>query len=245
MLMETKLNIDGVLVDELGLSTKRTDFTEAEIDSLLAYVGKRTSCSLWMIADMAAILETVTAGGHGSKGVSKYAMLSQATGKPIPTLMQYARTSRIIQRAKRYSDLSFSHHMVAAASFGGDLKKLFEFLDTARRKKLGSSALSLYIRSYKKFGEMELRVPETAVIAKLWRKQAAVQAFVDEVDTLSFGETADALAALNLLAELYHKLEARYLFLQNAADGQQEHVIENAIQRAEKKRGVKEPCAVA
>lgn len=237
--MKTKLDIDGVLVDGLGLSTKRTDFTEAEIDSLLAYAGKRTSCSNWMVADMAAILEPATTRGRGSKGISKYNKLVQVTGKGYATLKAYARTARTIPRARRYSDLTFSHHKIAVGHFGNDRKKLFEFLDIARRDKLGCDAFQQHVRAYKKFGEMELRVPETAVVAKLWRKQKAVRTLVDEVDTLAFGEVTDALAALNPLAELYHKLEARYLFLQNAADGQQDHIIEKAIDKAEKKRNVK------
>lgn len=237
--MDIKLDINGVTVDELGLTVTRTNLTDNELDTLLAYVGKMDSASRWLVADAVVLLETAHGYYTERKGKSKYDEMSKITGIPIKKLYNYATTARWVPRELRKKELTFSHHMHVATHFAHDKETLVKFLDMACREKLNSMELRDRIHEYAKSGGVVGRTDSLEIVAKLWRKRKQVKKLVDDADTLAFGEVTDALAALNPLAELYHKLEARYLFLQNAADGRQDHIIEKAIDKAEKKRNAK------
>lgn len=241
--MNFELNIDGVSVDEIGIKTDRTDFTEQELDAILKCAGSGRTASQWVVADTAALLDYKMYSGQahkkGNKGKCVYSHISSVTGYRPLTISMYARTARTIPHDMRRKELTFAHH-VRVASFYKDKKDIQKWLDMACHDNLTVDIMLKLIREDK--GIIRTAADKKAVmktVEYLWHKRNAIKRLHNDVDRLDFNEVVDAMGVLEPYFKAFQTVMGRLLFLQNAVDGQQDDNITKAVVKAQRQRTVK------
>lgn len=238
--MNFELNIDGVSVDEIGIKTDRTDFTEQELDALVAYAGTNYNAAKWLIADMAALLDTSQywKGSNESRtGKSAYDDLSNATGYSKHTLKVMARMSRRIPRAMRRNGVSFTNYyfMVHYHLSEDDIKTIS---DKCAKEKLTRAKLIELLRERSGIQIENATTTSTSnrnakTINYIWRNRNAIKKLHKVVDELDVVEASEAMGAIEPYFRAFQAVMGRLLYLQNATDGLQDDKLNKAVANAQ------------
>lgn len=233
--MNFELKIDGVSVDEIGIKTDRTDFTEQELDALVAYAGANYNAAKWLIADMAALLD---ARHHWhvavelKKGKSAYDNLVKVTGYSKGTLRHMARTSRRIPHDDRRDGVPFYIYIdLAHSNLSRDDVKIM--LDKYVKEKLTLTQLRKMLRKHRSTENTKESMKNAKTINYIWRNRNAIKKLHKVVDELDVVEVSEAMGAIEPYFRAFQTVMGRLLYLQNATNGLQDDKLNAAVAAAQ------------
>lgn len=239
------INIDGVSIDEVGIKTDRTEFTDEELNTLVSCVSMSYSVAKWLIADVVRLLQA--AAGHKQPGTKGGGHLFDDLVKKLDIspsrLYSLATTACRIPHALRRKNLSFTAHVNIAMRIS-NAEEIKEWLDKAESENMTSKQLTAAISKQKAsatFGSLaSSKNKDLKAVTFLWQKYSTVKKLQKAVDDMTYEQVQDALGAFNPCMVLYQKLRERLLYLNNECSGESEAVLDDMISKAADKRAAEE-----
>lgn len=229
------MKIKGVHIDELGIDTERTDFTEQELEVLVVYAGNNYNAAKWLIADVAAMLDVNQyrrGPTENRKGKHVYDDLANITGYSRSTVSHMAAVARRTPHATRRAEVSFTHYyMLTQRNLSEDDIKIM--LDKCAKEKLTTAQLSRLLRKRIVPENTKESRSNTKIINYIWRNRNAIKKLHKVVDELDVVEASEAMGAIEPYFRAFQAVMGRLLYLQNATDGLQDDKLNAAVAAAQ------------
>lgn len=232
--MNIEIDIDGISIDEVGIKTDRTEFTDEEFSKLINLAKEKHNQSKWLIADTAALLEDIP--GPKAKGVSKYTELEEATGLSKNTLRGYALCARRIPAAMRKKYLAFGVH-VAIAKYTDDPHELETLLNRAESEGMTTDTVNSVLCG-RTIAVRDSDANIKKLVDAVWSKHRALRKLTDNVKQLTYKELEEAITVLEPYVQAYQDLRARGLYLDDMVSGRNEYKLADTVAKVKASKGI-------
>ena len=217
--MNNKIEITHKGVNFNGVVPTMQDLRELKRMSFQA-----TSQAQWVLADY---LEAIYKGNGNRIDIEEY---GQELGYAPTSLRNIRLTAHHVEYERRRLDVSFGVTMIIV-QFTKNKAKQDDLLRLASRQKYTCRQMRAHLSPH--LAEKLERTPRVqAFVDYLYKREKAVKKFAKMVDDMDINETSRVMGALEPFVKLQQKLEARSLFLVNAANGALDNELQNLTRNA-------------
>lgn len=195
-----------------------------ELEEIAIAAADMGNSRLWVLADA---MNTVLTE---EKVMNKYAHFIELTQCSPKRLYQIRKTAQVYPIETRRREFSFCAHDVCAQHFGYARRKEAQAL-IAKAAEEHWSPKKIYeicLPSSTKSNNGRFR-------GRLVMLSKSAKRYMSDVNNLTYNQVAQLLGDMEHLQKLYQAAQARMLYLINAADGEQDNKMAEAINRLNKK----------